>query len=365
MRFISLTLFRYIARRFLIWLLGILALLVAVIILAETIELLRRAAGHEDMGFGLVFQMALLKSPATAQIVLPFAVLAAGMGAYWQLTRFNELVVARAAGVSVWQFLLPAVAIVLVVAGLRVVAVDPVVAAMSGRYEGLEANHLGGSRLITASANGLWLRQVAGERQSIIHAERLRPESRALERVTVLEFALDDRLLERIDADAAYLQEGEWRLANAWITRPNRSGSVFEPTHLRPADLSFSEIIESFASPAAVSFWRLPRYIELLDATGLPTAAHRLRYHRLLATPLLLVSMVTMSAAFALRPTRRGGVTLLIATGAMTGFLLYFLSDIVHALGLSGTIPVALAAWAPGGIVGMIGVTLLLHLEDG
>ncbi len=75
--------------------------------------------------------------------------------------------------------------------------------------------------------------------------------------------------------------------------------------------------------------------------------------------------MVVLSAAFALRPARKGGVTLLIATGAFSGFLLYFLSDVVHALGLNGTIPIVLAAWTPGGIVGMVGVALLLHLEDG
>jgi len=45
--------------------------------------------------------------------------------------------------------------------------------------------------------------------------------------------------------------------------------------------------------------------------------------------------------------------------------LLYFLTDVVFALGLSSTIPVALAAWTPFGISTLLGVTLLLHLEDG
>ena len=108
----------------------------------------------------------------------------------------------------------------------------------------------------------LWENMLEGR----IEPDRLLPDSLALERVTVLDFALDDRLLERIDAETAYLEDGQWRLANAWITHPNRSGSVFEPTYLRPANLSFPEIIESFSSPAAVSFWRLPRYIELLDS---------------------------------------------------------------------------------------------------
>jgi lipopolysaccharide export system permease protein len=364
MQFLSLTLFRYITRRFLVWLLGVLALLIAVIVLAETIELLRRSAGRPEIGMGLIVQMALLKSPATAQMVLPFAVLAAGMGAYWQLTRFHELVVARAAGVSVWQFLLPAAGTVLVVAVLRVIAFDPVAAAMSSKFDQLESVSLGGSQLVAASINGLWLRQVEDGRQSVIHAERLRPESHALERVMILDFGPDDSLLERIDADAALLEGRRWRLANAWVTAPNRA-SVFQETYERPASLTFPELVESFVAPGAVSFWRLPRYIELLEETGLPTLEHRLRYHRLLATPLLLVSMVILAAAFALRPARKGGVTVLIGTGAFSGFLLYFLSDVVHALGLNGTIPIVLAAWTPGGIVGMVGVALLLHLEDG
>src|SRR3546814_5954030 len=108
MRFLSRALFRYIAHRYLLWLAGVLALLVAVILLAETIELLRRAAGRPEVSLGQVIQMALLKSPTTAQNVLPFAVLAAGMGADLQVTRFHGLVVGRAAGVSVWPFLLPA-----------------------------------------------------------------------------------------------------------------------------------------------------------------------------------------------------------------------------------------------------------------
>ena len=197
MQFLSLTLLRYIARRFTLWLLGVLALLVAVIVLAETIELLRRAAGRPDIGFGIIVQMALLKTPATAQIVLPFAVLAAGMGAYWQLTRFHELVVARAAGVSVWQFLLPAAGTVLIVAVLRVIAFDPLSAAMSGKFDQLESVSLGGSQLVAASVNGLWLRQLEEGRQSVIHAERLQPESHALERVMILDFAPDDSLIER------------------------------------------------------------------------------------------------------------------------------------------------------------------------
>ena len=49
----------------------------------------------------------------------------------------------------------------------------------------------------------------------------------------------------------------------------------------------------------------------------------------------------------------------------MTGFVLYFFSDVVLALGLSDSIPVVLAAWTPSGVTLLLGLAMLLHLEDG
>ena len=69
------------------------------------------AATHDARRPGaLLLEMAALKLPHTAQDVMPFAVLFGTMLAFWRLTRSNELVVARAAGVSVWRFLTPAIA---------------------------------------------------------------------------------------------------------------------------------------------------------------------------------------------------------------------------------------------------------------
>ena len=129
--------------------------------------------------------------------------------------------------------------------------------------------------------------------------------------------------------------------------------------------LTGAKILDSFASPATISFWSLPGFIELLEKAGFSAQRHRLQWHRLLAVPLLFAAMVLLSAGFSLRHSRRGHVGLIMVLGMLAGFLLYFLSNFVHALGLSGKIPVILAGWAPAGISLMLGTTMLLHLEDG
>jgi len=85
-----------------------------------------------------------------------------------------------------------------------------------------------------------------------------------------------------------------------------------------------------------------------------------------LVSPFLLCAMVLVAAVFALRPnSRRGGVMFLIVGGITTGFVVYFLSQLVYAFGINGDIPVFMAVVTPTLVIGLIAVSALLHLEDG
>ena len=78
-----------------------------------------------------------------------------------------------------------------------------------------------------------------------------------------------------------------------------------------------------------------------------------------------LSAVVILAATFSLCPVRRGGAAVMIVSGLGTGFLLYFLSDVVYALGVSSKLPVVIAAWSPALIASFLGVSVLLHVEDG
>src|SRR4051794_36812251 len=99
------TLSGYIARQFSGAVLGMLLALSGLVMLFDFIELLRRSVLRPEATFPLVAEIAGLRLPYIAMQVLPFAVLLGGMLCFWRLTRSSELVVARSAGVSAWQFL--------------------------------------------------------------------------------------------------------------------------------------------------------------------------------------------------------------------------------------------------------------------
>ena len=361
---LSPTLTNYIARQYLFWFGSFYFAIVAIIFLATIVDLLDRLA-TKDVSLTVTLNMALLKLPHLSQEVMPFTILFAAMATFWRLTRSHELVVARAAGVSVWQFLLPVLGSSVVIGLLAVSTLNPLASILLSRYERLEASYIHNQQsMLAVSETGLWLRQADSQGQSVIHAERVQPDSVSLQRVIVFRYAEQDRFVDRIDAREAQLQTGRWLLFDAWLSSPGEV-SAFHPQMELPTDLTVDKIQESFAPPETIGFWDLPRFIKLMQAAGFSATPHRLQFHRLLALPMLFAAMVLLAATFSLRPQRRGRVGLVILAGMLTGFLLYFLSNFVFAIGLSGTIPVVLAAWTPAGVSLMLGVAMLLHLEDG
>ena len=361
---LSPTLLAYVARQYTTWFLIYISGLVGIIFLVSTVDLLDRLAS-KDASLGVVLTMVLLKLPYLSQEVMPFTVLFSGLSCFWRMTRSHELVVTRAAGISVWQILLPVLSVATLVGVVTVTMLNPLASILLGRFEQMEAKYIhNADSTLAVSSAGLWLRQADKNGQSVIHARRATHDPLVLHQIIVFQFADNDRFVGRIDAARAELEPGRWILHEAWRTRPGSRAEFAERIELK-SNLTREKILDSFAPPETISFWSLPGFIDLLTEAGFSAVRHKLQLHRLLATPVLLIAMVLLAATFSLRPQRRGHVMLVILSGVLSGFLLYFLSNFVFALGLSARIPVILAAWTPAGVCMMLGVATLLHLEDG
>ncbi len=357
-------LFRYLARRFLLWVCIVLLVLAAIIWLVGMIELLRRSGTREAATFSIVLEMAMLKLPAMLELMLPFAVLFGSLFAFDRLARHNELTAAHGAGVSVWRVLLPALAIAFLLGLGKVMLYGPIAAAAQDRFERLEAQYFGNAAPVSSiSQSGLWLREVVDGNLTILFADRVGPD-RVLYDVVLYRFEGMQSFQNRLDANSAELRQGHWSLEGVWDA-DSRDSPVRRRAATVPTTLSWERIEDGLAGPATMSVWRLPGYIESLEEAGFPARKHRLRLHALLASVVLTAAMLLIGATVSIRSRRRGGAAAMLAAGVGAGFLLFILSDVVFALGLSGRAPVVLAAWTPAAAAVMLGCAALLHLEDG
>ena len=120
-----------------------------------------------------VAQTSLYQVPQLLEKLMPFCVLIGAMTCYLALSRRLELVVARAAGVSAWQFISPALASSIVLGIVATVAYNPMSANLRELSKRMEAELFGslpGGGIQDAS--GFWLNQINSDGQSIINAAR-------------------------------------------------------------------------------------------------------------------------------------------------------------------------------------------------
>ena len=359
------TLSRYFGLRFLGAVLAVFAGVLALIMLIDYIELMRRHAEVPNLSALQVAKTSFYRVPQVAERIMPFCVLIGAMSCYLSLSRRLELVIARSAGVSAWQFILPAIVVAFVFGILATTVYSPLAAIMFERSKQLEAE-ISGERSTGPQSNngGFWVRQPTGAGQSIINAASTREQGLVLDTVSVFSFDQAGKFVERIEAKSAILEKGHWRLDDARIVSLN-SPPTERDTYLLPTSLSPEQVRESFATPETVPFWELPQYIETAENARLAAAGFRLQYQKLLARPFLLTAMVLLAAAFSLRFFRFGGVQKMVLGGITAGFLLYVISKVTDDLSKAELIYPAAAAWLPVLFGGATGVVALLYSEDG
>lgn len=358
------TLAGYLGQQYLLWFLAFFAGLTGIIYLFEAAELMRRTSDIANATLPIVLRMAAYKLPDTISKILPFVVLFSGLFTFWRLTRSQELIIARAAGISAWQFLAPALLVTLVFSCVNVTLFNPLGASLTTKYQTMEARYLKRGPSLELTGAGLWLRQDEGDRHYLLHADQVSLHPLTLRPVIVFVYDSGHTYLGRIDAPSAVLEGQTWVLSNAWFNWDNQP-AILKDEYRFETSLTLEKIQESMAPPNTISFWHLPRFIRALRSVGLPPARHELKLQMLLAEPLLLCSMVFFAAAFSLRLNRQGGILNAMMAGIFVGSLVYSLNNVVTALGSNQTLPVTVAAWIIPLMAVVAGQATLLYLEDG
>lgn len=348
-----------------------LAAVAASILLVDVVEQLRTIGSNTDLSLWGALGLTALKTPMLIEQTLPFVVLAGTMIGMVQLNRRSELIALRASGVSAWRFLAPTAAAALGIGIIATTVLNPIGARLYERHEAIRARIEGtGEGPNSVTRNGVWLRQGDGVGQTVIHAESLAPNSTTLKDATFFFFEVDPddgalRFVNRINAAEAELRPSSmWELRNMVEARPGEPPKA-EPVISIPTTLEANALFDTFVTPGALSFWRLPGFIKTAREAGLAPVRYELKHQSLLALPMLLAAMASLGAVFSLRLQRLGGLAGYVMAGVGAGFLLYFSGQLASAFAITEVVPAIVAAWSPPLTGFFAALAILSFIEDG
>lgn len=344
-----------------------LAVISALVMLIDFVEVSRGVGSAQDLSAVRIFGLVLLKSPSVIVQLMPFVFLFGTLSAFISLNRRSELIAMRAAGVSAWRFVLPAAGMALVLGVLTVTVLGPMASAGDGLWQ-RERARISGTAPGGDPKEAIWLREGDDQRQMIIRAGQ---QDRANARLLKVSFFIyttapggGRTFSERIDAKSASLNAGSWRLTDAVGAQIGQRAVTYSSLTL-VSSLADDEAFDRFARPQATPFWSLPNQISRIENAGFTSTAYRLRFQQLLATPLVFAAMSILAAAFSLRLMRLGDLARMSVAAVVLGFAFFFLNQFSSAMGSAEVVAPFVAAWLPPVLTALAALTLLFYTEDG
>ncbi len=368
MKFFSI-LSRYVTRQLLANFFMVFFAILGIILLFDSIESLRRVAGRDDVSLWFAAQYSITRMAKTIEIVIPFVMMVAAMITFWRLSKNNEFVIIRAAGVSIFSFLKPLMIATLALGMVNIMLLNPISSKLFEWHEVLSYRLTSRNpNAVLFSSKGLWIREAIDENSVLlIQAKSLRQDSDDslwMRNVSIAELNNTGQINKSYEAYFATLEGNTFHLKDVKVLVGGEPVQTLAD-YTYQSNIDMQRIKESFIEPDAISFWQLPDTIAFYQSAGFSARQHWMRYLNLLVSPFLLIGMLMIAAVFMLQNTLRGSAVMWrVVFAIVTGFSIYFLSQVIYAFGLNGYIPIWLAVSAPTIIILLLTTSMLVRADE-
>ncbi|MFP5441555.1 MAG: LPS export ABC transporter permease LptG [Gammaproteobacteria bacterium] len=331
----------YIGRTVLLAIFGVTAALVMLDFVFSLLAEIEDLRGNYQ--FMQALQFMLLTLPRRLYQMIPTGTLLGCLVALGALANNSELVVMRAAGVSLLQILW---------AALRPVLLVAVGGLLIGEYLAPYTEQIAQSARAVAMGSGKALHARSGvwhkEGSEYIHVNAVEPGGR-LFGVTRLRFDEDGRLQQASQARTAVFQSDHWSMEDVEVTelgqreaRISRFDTLAWYTSLDPKLLALLTL-----DPDDLSITGLWQYANYLGEQGLDAEPYFLAFWTKILQPLMMCAMVFIAISYVFGPLRQVTMGLRVLAGILTGLVLRYFGELAGTMSLVYEFSPLLAATLP------------------
>jgi len=356
---------RYIVRTYIGKYALVLSAFWAIYVLVSFMDLFDDVQQNKVKGI-VVFHYYTFFSPSIAHLLTPVAVLVAVLITFGVMARHNEITAMKAAGLSIYRIVLPALALSLLVCFAMFELAEYLLPPLNKRAA-QDMNIIKGKPPQSSSTNEH--RWILGSDNRLYNFEYFQRGDGAAVTTSIYGLSIYDvdaaswQLRDRLYAARAvwngvgYDLERGWR----WTFLPKGSFRDFAAARTREIEKPGYFTREERESET-MGFVELRGYIATLEKLGLDVTRLRVELHRKIAYPMVSLIMTMIGIPFAFVVARRGALYG-VATSILIAIVYWATLAIFGALGDNALMPPLLAAWAPNLLFGTAAMYFLFTLE--
>ena len=367
----SFIIFKYFTKDILKYFFFALLSFVILIFFIDIIELFRRSSNKVGVthlvkaDFRDIIGMASLKIPSNIEKVIPFSVLIGSIACFNQWQKKNYYINSRSFGISLWGIVSPILISFFLIGVLSISLLNPVSSIFNKKFDQLQSIFFGLKNLKNFSfdTKGFWIKETSGDNQLIINAKKINEKNKNLYDINVFMLNKNKIIEKRLTAVSGKFGLNSIDLYGVELTSRDTRSKKIEKYSL-PIKYYTDNLHVTIAQPNTIFILYIPRYIITMKEYGLNTSKHLLHLYRLICQPLLVIAMVLISASLMLKSSERKIRFGIISISLIVGFSLYFIGDIVFALGSSEKLPALLSGFGPTLIGLFSGCYLVSEIDE-
>jgi len=298
--------------------------------------------------------------------IAPIIVLVTTLTTFAMLSRNNEVVACKAAGISLYRLSLPVIIAAAGLAGVSWLLGSEVLAASNERMAELQAEITGRERVPRHQRADQRWRFASG--QELYNYRQYDPALQLVKNLQVLELDDQHHLVRRLVAESAtYAGDGWWALKNGWKRefdeRQVTSLDRFEGSRKVRLPIEPDFFLGELRRPDEMNFAELRQYLAELEATGLKEPALEVELYDKIAYPSISLVMALVALPFSFLLGRRGALYG-IGLAIILGIVFLALMATFKALGQAAVLPPLIAVWSPSLIFSLLGLYLFLGIRS-
>ena len=273
-------------------------------------------------GIAQILQYVILSIPKILYEVFPMAALIGSILGLSVLARDSELIVMRAAGVSVQRIVLSVLKV-----GLMLAVVATIMGEIISPFTETKAQKIRAESMQTnigqEQNTGLWLR----DDNTYVNIGEVLPDLTLL-RVKIFEFDNRNFLRFLSTAEQGEYQQQRWLLKGLQRTMIDDTSSAADKvTAAYWSTVVSPDILRVFMiKPEQLSAWQLTKYIEHLKTNKQETNDFELAYWTKIVTPFATAVMLILAVPFVFKEARSGSLGRSLFSGIMIGLGFFILN---------------------------------------
>ena len=235
--------------------------------------------------------------------------------------------------------------------------VNPLISIFDDKYSSLKYEYIDRvDKFASITKNGLWLKQDNYEKEinSVLYARDIRDQGNTLYNFMLLEYDAKGAFNGRMDGKKAVLNNGYWEMFEVQIT-PKYGDSNYQNIYRYNTNIKSEDIYDSLSSPASISIWRLLTFINFLEELGYSAVDFKMHLYGLINLPFFLSALVFLAFSLVQGLKQNDKFSKVIISSLIIIFFLYFISNLLNALGSTSQVHPIIANFSMPIITFLIG----------